>query len=256
MHLDDERFDEDRDAVIERAARVGVRDMIVPSTDHASWSRIGSIARAHKNLFPAFGLHPMFLTHHRLEHLQALEGWLDQQPAVAVGEIGLDLSDPALDRKAQDRYFERQLAIARERDLAVIIHARRAVEEVLLALRRHPGSTGVVHSFSGSEQQAQRLMDMGFCLGLGGPVTYPRAQRLHRIVSAMPIDFLMLESDAPDQPGVDHRGERNEPAFLSTTVREIAALRQESEASIAQATTANVERVFRLTRFRERSTPT
>jgi TatD DNase family protein len=101
-----------------------------------------------------------------------------------------------------------------------------------------------VHSFSGSQQQAQHLWDIGFCLGIGGPVTYERAQRLHRIVSRMPLDFLLLESDAPDQPDAAHRGQRNEPARVADILRCIAGLRDESEAEIAAATTANAHRLF------------
>ena len=126
------------------------------------------------------------------------------------------------------------------------MHARGALEEVILTLRRVGGLRGVVHSFSGSEQQAQHLWDIGFCLGIGGPVTYERAQRLRRIVSHMPLEFLLLESDAPDQPDAAHRGQRNEPARVADVLRCIAALRDEPEAEIAAATTANAHRLFGL----------
>lgn len=251
IHLDDPRFDADRDDVIARAQRHDVGILIVPGVDRSSWSRIATIAQANESVFPAYGLHPMFLAGHRPDHVQELEAWLDTHRAVAVGEIGLDYFIADLDRSAQHRYFDAQLAIANERKLPVIIHARRAVEQVLMDLRRHKGITGVVHSFSGSEEQARQLMDLGFCLGLGGPVTYPRAQRLHRIAAGMPIEYLMLESDAPDQPGRDQQGQRNEPCWLGSTLRHIAALRGESEASVAAATTANVERLFKLESFRQ-----
>jgi TatD DNase family protein len=252
LHLDDERFGEDREQVMSRAREHGVRSMVVPAVHRRSWDAIAALADRHPDVFPAYGLHPMFQQEHRVDHLDALPGWLDTHPAVAVGEIGLDFFVEQADREAQHQYFSRQLAIARERNLPVIIHARRAVDAVILSVRRQPGLRGVVHSFSGSEEQARQLFDLGFFLGLGGPLTYPGAHRLHRLVAAMPIDQLLLESDAPDQPGVEHRGQRNEPAWVRTTLSHIARLRNEDEAAVAAATSANAERLFGLQDFRNR----
>jgi TatD DNase family protein len=248
VHLDDIAFAGDRDAVIERAGHAGVDTMIIPAVDAHSWPRIKELCANRRQLFPAFGLHPMYLEQHAPEHIDALPAWLDDANVVAVGEIGLDFHVPGLDHELQRHYFTSQLTVARERELPVIVHARGALEEVILTLRRMPGIRGVVHSFSGSEQQAQQLWRMGFHIGLGGPVTYDRAQRLHRIVTQMPIEYLLLESDAPDQPDAAHRGQRNEPGRILEVLRSIAALRGESEASVATATTANVRRLFDLDR--------
>jgi TatD DNase family protein len=248
IHLDDVAFDGDRDAVIERASHAGVHAMIIPAVDANSWPRIKALCANRRQLFPAYGLHPMYLEQHAPEHIDALSSWLDDTSVVAVGEIGLDFHVAGLDHDLQRHYFTSQLTLARERDLPVIVHARGALEEVILTLRRIPGLRGVVHSFSGSEQQAQQLWRMGFHIGLGGPVTYERAQRLHRIVTQMPIEYLLLESDAPDQPDASHRGQRNEPARIVEVLRSIAELRGESEASVAAATTANVRRLFDLDR--------
>ncbi|OOG49261.1 TatD family hydrolase [Rhodanobacter sp. C01] len=248
VHLDDNSFAIDRDTVIERARDAGVNTMILPAVDAASWPKIQTLCTSHRGLFPAFGLHPMFLARHAPEHVDALSTWLDGSSAVAVGEIGLDFHVEGLDHDQQRHYFACQLQLARERKLPVIVHARGALEEVTLTLRRTGGLHGVVHSFSGSEQQARHLWDMGFCIGIGGPVTYERAQRLRRIVAQMPIEFLLLESDAPDQPDAAHRGERNEPARITEVLRCIATLRGESEAAIAAATTANARRLFELDR--------
>ena len=248
VHLDDDAFAVDRDAVMGRARDAGVNTMILPAVDAASWARIQALCAGDRGLFPAFGLHPMFLARHAPEHVDALAAWLDGGNAVAVGEIGLDFHVEGLDRDRQRHYFTRQLQLARERQLPVIVHARGALEEVILTLRRTGGLRGVVHSFSGSEQQARHLWDMGFCIGIGGPVTYERARRLRRIVAQMPIEFLLLESDAPDQPDAGHRGQRNEPARISEVLRCIAALRAAPEAEIAAATTANTRRLFELDR--------
>lgn len=246
VHLDDDAFTGDRGAVIERARQAGVGTMVVPAVDAGSWPAIRDLCARHAGLHPAYGLHPMFLPHHAPEHVDALSSWLNGNRPVAVGEIGLDFHVDGLDREQQRHYFLRQLQLAREHELPVIVHARGALEEVTLTLRRSGGLRGVVHSFSGSEQQARQLWDLGFHLGIGGPVTYERAQRLRRIVAQMPIEFLLLESDAPDQPDAAHRGERNEPAHVADVLRCIAALRGEPEADVAAATSANARRLFRL----------
>lgn len=250
VHLDDSRFDADRDDVVANACRGGIDTMIVPGIDAASWPRIQALCARHAGLYPAYGLHPLFLAQHRPQHLDELPGWLDDGAAVAVGEIGLDFYVSGLDPATQRHYFSAQLALARELDLPVIVHARRAVEEVILGLRRVPGLRGVVHSFAGSEQQAQRLWDIGFHLGIGGPVTYERARRLRHLVAHMPLDRLLLETDAPDQPDAMHRGQRNEPARLDVVLQCIAALRDQPTQIIAAATTANARRLFGLDRLR------
>ena len=246
VHLDDAAFDPDRDEVIARAADAGESMLVLPAIDAASWPRIKALCASHANIFPAYGLHPMYLAQHTHDHLRRLGPWLEGDDAVAVGEIGLDFHDPALDPQMQRVYFHEQLALARDHDLPVIMHARGALEEVIQTLRRWPGLRGVVHSFSGSEQQALQLFGMGFHIGIGGPVTYDRAQRLRRIVRDMPLDHLLLESDAPDQPNTSHRGERNEPERITEVMHCIATLRDVPDADVAAVTTANTRRLFRL----------
>lgn len=246
-HLDVAAFDSDRSEVLSRAREAGVRRIVVPAIAADGWDRLQEVCAADAGLFPAYGLHPMFLDRHRPEHLDALEQRLQRGTLVAVGECGLDHFIPGLDPASQLHYFTAQLELARQARLPVIIHARRAVDEVTAAIRRIGGLTGVVHSFPGSEQQARALWDLGFMVGLGGPVTFPRAQRLRRLVASMPIEYLLLETDAPDQPGCDHRGIRNEPGFLPSVLEAVARLRGEDPGDIAAATTANAERLFGLT---------
>jgi len=245
-HLDAGEFDPDRAAVLERARAAGVTRQLVAATDAAGWPKLRDVCAAAPGLFPAYGLHPLFLSQHRPEHLDHLREWLQRERPLALGECGLDYFVEDLDRDRQAHYFEAQLALALETDLPVIVHARRAVEEVILALRRHDGLRGVVHSFPGSRQQAERLWERGFLLGIGGPVTYARARRLRRLVADMPIEYLLLETDSPDQPDCHTRGHRNEPANLVTVVEAIATLRDESPETIARATSANAERLFNL----------
>ena len=246
VHLDDPSFDSDRSDVIARAVDAGVTTLVLPAIDALSWPTIKKLCAASQHVYPAYGLHPMYLARHTPAHLRELRAWLGGEDVVAVGEIGLDFHDPALDPASQRSYFHAQLDLAREYDLPVIMHARGALEEIIQSLRRWPTLRGVVHSFSGSEQQARQLWEMGFHIGIGGPVTYDRAQRLRRIVRDMPLEFLLLESDAPDQPLASHRGERNEPVRVTEVMRCIAALRAAPETEIAAATTANTRRLFRL----------
>jgi TatD DNase family protein len=247
-HLDVDAFDADRDAVLARARAAGVRAQIVPAITMASWPGIRALCQREAGLFPAFGLHPMYLAAHRPEHLHELECWLERENPVAVGECGLDFFVDGLDPDLQHRYFTRQLELAKAFDLPVIVHARRAVEEVIASVRRIGGLRGVVHSYSGSAEQARQLWNLDFMLGIGGPVTYPRAQRLRRLVASMPIEHLLLETDAPDQPDADWRGQRNEPARLPRIIETVAELRDEPAQLIAEATADNAERLFGLSR--------
>jgi len=244
-HLDDAGFDADRDAVVARARDAGVAWQVVPAVDAAGWPKLREVCAAAPGLLPAYGLHPMLVARHRPEHLVQLRDWIERERPVAVGECGLDYYVEGLDRAAQADVFEAQLRLARDFDLPVVVHARRAVDAVISMLRRVGGLRGVVHSFSGSEEQAAQLFKLGFLLGIGGPVTYERAKRLRRVVATMPIEHLLLETDAPDQPDAGIRGQRNEPARIAVVRDCIAALRNDAPDAIAAATTANAARLFR-----------
>ena len=156
------------------------------------------------------------------------------------------MSASTLNPDRQRRLFHAHLKLAREFESPLISHARRAVDEVILRLRRIGGLRGVVHSFSGSSVQARQLFQLGFHLGIGGPVTYERAQRLRGLIATMPIEHLLLESDAPDQPNASARGARNEPASIIEVAEVIAGLRGVDVATIAAATSANAIPLFPL----------
>jgi TatD DNase family protein len=237
-HIDVAEFDIDRAQVLSRAREAGVHRQIVPAISFASFGKLRELCRIEQGLYPAYGLHPLFLGEHQTEHLAALEQIIEQEKPVAVGECGLDFYVDGFDADAQRWYFRRQVEIARSFDLPLIVHARRALEEVILTLREIGGVRGVVHSFSGSEEQARRLWEAGFCIGLGGPITYPRAHRLRKIVSRMPLEFLLLETDSPDQPLQGHQGLRNEPALLTEVCQCVAQLRDTTADEIAAATTS------------------
>src|SRR5690348_5645652 len=245
-HLDVAEFDRDRDGVLARARAAGVRRQIVPAIALGGFAGLRALCRTEPGLYPAYGLHPMYLAEHRDEHLADLIGWIEREGPVAVGECGLDFHVEGLDPAAQRRFFRRQLEIARNFDLPLVLHARRAVDEVIATIRQLGGLRGVVHSFSGSPEQARQLWKLGFCLGLGGPITYPRSHRLREIVATMPIEFLLLETDSPDQPLHGHQGIRNEPALLVEVCACIAGLRGMAAEEVAAATTRNDENLFNL----------
>lgn len=243
-HLDAPEFEHDRSAVVSRAQAQGVKQQLLPAVEFSSWPNLKDVCARYSGLYPAYGLHPMYLASHRPEHISALRTWIEQEKPNAVGECGLDFFVEGLDGELQRFYFIEQLKLAREFELPVVIHARRAVDEVIASIRKIGSLEGVIHSYSGSEEQARQLFNLGFSLGIGGPITYDRAQRLRRLVANMPIEFLLLETDSPDQPNADYRGQRNEPARMIDVLSVVAKLRGQSEQEIAKATTVNAETLF------------
>lgn len=252
-HLDADEFDLDRVEVLARARAAGVHRQVVPAVHAARWPHLRQVCANAPGLYPAYGLHPLFLALHRPAHLDQLRHWIEREQPVAIGECGLDLYVEGLDAQEQALYFDGQLQLARQTGLPLIVHARRAVDAVIAAIRRIGGSgpaaglRGVVHSFSGSPEQARRLWELGFLIGLGGPVTYERASRLRGLAASMPLEFLLLETDAPDQPDAGIRGQRNEPARLLPVLQAMARLRDQDPREIAATTTANAERLFGIT---------
>lgn len=255
-HIDFSEFDSDRAAVIQRAINVGVSDIIVSSTIAKRWGLVKQVCAENAHIcHPAYGLHPMFINQHQMEgndnNLEQLKLWLENSQAIAVGEIGLDFFIQGADqanRKAQLSLFISQLEIADELNLPVIIHARKSLDIILKYLRKFPKVRGAIHSFSGSAQQAKQCIDLGFYLGFGGPITYSRATRLQQLVRTLPLDVLLVESDAPDQADSSHYLQRNEPAFIPHIIEKMAILKQLEVDVVAQETTKNAIQVFQLTK--------
>ncbi len=245
-HLDVAEFGADQSAALARAREAGVKAIIVPAIAHSNFAQIQALCQSEPDCFAAFGLHPMYLAEHRDSDLAALPNWLQSEKCVAVGEAGLDFFVADLDPTKQQFYLDAQLRFARDFDLPIILHARRAFDQVTASLRKFAIKRAVVHSFSGSPAQADALFRMGIHIGIGGPVTYPRAQRLRQTVSTMPAEYLLLETDAPDQPMFGRQGQRNEPSYLPQVVASIAELRQTSTAEIIAITTANARLLFNL----------
>jgi len=245
-HLDDDRLDDLRDEVMAEAAALGVVRMIVPATTANRWEKVKQLCDRHTGLHPAYGLHPMFVEQHQAAHLRELDEWLERELPVAVGECGLDFFTSRIDEKWQKQLFQEQLQLADNHGLPVIVHVRKAMDEVISLLRRQARHGGVVHSFAGSEQQARQLYDLGFKLGIAATVGFERARKLRAVVAAMPLDALLLESDAPDQPGGAHRGQLNRPAYIVEHLQTMADLRQLEVEDLAAALTRNTIDLFNL----------
>ena len=243
-HLDDDRFNGDRDAVVERARSAGIEIIVVPATTANRWAKVKQVAESYAGVFPAYGLHPMFIEQHQVLHLRELDEWLDREKPIAVGECGLDFYRSKTDEKWQVQLFCEQLQLAKNYQLPVIVHVRKAMDQVISLIRKTKPVGGVIHSFAGSLQQAEQLIDLGFKLGIAATVDFERAKKLRAVVASIDEQGLLLESDAPDQPGVNHRGERNEPAYIVEHFETIASLRDVSEEYLREVLKSNTRELF------------
>ena len=213
-HLDLPAFDADRAAVLARSRASGVSRIVVPGVQSAGWDQLQGFCAADDNLYPALGLHPVYLEQHVDADLKALESQLAEHRPVAVGEIGLDYYLKHLDQARQQALLEAQLEMARAADLPVILHVRKAHEQMLSILKRIRVRGGIAHAFNGSLQQAGEYAELGFKLGFGGMLTFERSTKLRALAEALPIESIVLETDAPDMTVAQHRGERNSPEYL------------------------------------------
>jgi TatD DNase family protein len=252
-HLDAPEFTADLPAVRARARQAGVGLCVWPAVRAADFERVQALATAHGDAY-ALGIHPLFTPHATEQDLQALEQALNQAQGdphlVAVGEIGLDGFVPGLDMARQQHFYRAQLALAQRHGLPVLLHVRRSADALLSGLRQCPVVGGLAHAFNGSRQQADQFMAMGFKLGFGGALTFERALQLRRLASELPLNALVLETDAPDIPPrwlyrtQAERAQgavmgRNEPAELVRIAQCLAELRGMPLADLAQASTAN-----------------
>lgn len=245
-HLDFDTFSDDVDEVLIRARQAGVSHFLIPGTTPSGWQRQEQLSRKHSDVDVAYGLHPYFL--HADNHLQleALSGHLNTcgvRP-VAIGEIGLDATVD-IPEKEQVAVLDKQLEIAKDAGLPVILHHRKThhlLLERLKALKFENG--GVIHAFSGSQQVAQDYIERGFLLGVGGTVTYKRAQKTRDTFRNVPLNTLLLETDSPDMPMSGRQGKRNEPAFLRQVLLTLSELREEDEQRLIDVTSANYSRLF------------
>ena len=254
-HFDFAAFDGDRSEVWAAARKLGVEQLIIPGVAPDQWQAATTISADYPGIYCAAGIHPWWvkalvgarLAEVDLDRLRnTLRQALTASPYVAVGECGLDKFTDS-DFPLQQTLFAMQVEMACELNKPLIIHCRKAHNEVIALLRRHrPSAGGVIHAFSGSTQIAETYIELGFYLGIGGTITYDRAHKTRQTVCEVPLGALLLESDAPDMPLCGRQGERNSPQYLPDTARVLAELRQQSVADIARQTTENSRRLFGL----------
>ncbi|WP_321908944.1 MULTISPECIES: TatD family hydrolase [unclassified Paraburkholderia] len=242
-HLDAAEFDVDRDAVASAAQAVGVSRIVIPAVARENFSTVRALAHRTAGAVYALGIHPLYTPQARDEDLEALrreiEASLDDPRFVGIGEIGLDYFVPGLDDARQQHFYDAQLRLAREFGLPAICHVRKSQDQVLKGLRRNGVKSGIAHAFNGSFQQARAFIDQGMHLGFGGNLTFERALQIRRLAQQLPLEAIVMETDAPDiSPAWLYR-ERNTPDQVPRIGAVLAGLRGLSPAELALGTTAN-----------------
>lgn len=248
-HFDFPPFERHEADSLALAARHGVGKIIVPSIQASRFARVLGLAADYGALYAAIGMHPIVIGEHQDHHLDQLASLLAQgtKKLVAVGEIGLDLymDDPQFAR--QEAILDSQLQLAKQYRLPVILHSRRTHDKLALHLRRaNLDPTGVVHGFAGSYEQAKRFIDLGYRIGIGGTITYPRASKTRDVVRRLPLDALLLETDAPDMPLNGWQGEPNRPERVAEVFKVLCELREESPETLVKTIENNTNQLFSL----------
>lgn len=248
-HLDWKAFDDDRDAVINRAAEAGVRRMITIGVDAASSRRAIEIADRHEAVYAAVGVHPNDCADFDAALLHEIRSLAQHPKVAAIGEIGLDYYWKKVEHDTQVRAFRAQLELAAEINKPMIIHSRDAAPDVVTLLEdlsQQTHLTGTLHSYFDDLEIARRVFALGFYIGVTGPITFKKSNRERDIIRQVPLDHVLLETDAPFLTPVPHRGERNEPAYVRHVAETIAQAREQSVEDVAWQTTANAEQLFGL----------
>lgn len=245
-HLDFTEFSAPLD-LLQQLQNAGCERILVPSISAQYFDRVLAFQQLNPAMVDvAFGLHPYFLDQHRQQDLDVLKTYLSNYPAQAIGEIGLDYMLDPEGHGEQMQYFTQQLNLAGEYHLPMIIHCRKAHDELFKVCRLSRFDCGgIVHGFSGSQVQAKRYLDLGFVIGLGGALTYERAKALHKLVQFLPDDGFVLETDSPDMAPSFARGERNTPLNIPKIALKIAHLRQQSLADIYELSSTTYNRVIK-----------
>lgn len=246
-HLFWEDFDVDLPAVVQRAHEAGVTRLIIPSTDFATFQQSVAIAERFENIHLAVGIHPHDAGKAPHDFVSLLRHFAQHSRVVAIGEIGLDYYYDFCPPEQQQRVLHAQLDAARELGLPVILHNRESDEDLLAIVREHQDGTlrGQFHCFSGDARYAEAVLDAGFHISFTGNVTFKKSV-LDPVLSAVPDDRLLMETDAPFMTPVPHRGTRNEPSMLPLIARRFAEARHQTVSHIAAITTRNAELLFNL----------
>lgn len=245
-HLEMKEFDPDRSAVIERAHAAGVDCIVTVGTNPDLSRKALSIARRHENIYSTVGIHPHDAAGADDPSLDALKKLAQDPKVVAYGEIGLDYFRNLSPREKQIEMFAKQLDLAGELNLPVIIHDREAHDETLQMVKASSVRSGVFHCFSGDWAMARRCIDLGFYISVPGVVTFDKSKVLQEVVRQAPMDWILLETDCPYLAPVPHRGKRNEPSLLVHTARKVAQIKGLAWEDVAKTAAGNTRRLFRI----------
>jgi TatD DNase family protein len=244
-HLDAAEFGENQVEILRHAQAAGVNRLVIPSVERANFETVRCLCELHPDCYPAYGIHPMYTDSATSDDLTALRDYLQNHHPVATGEIGLDFFINNHDVAKQEYFFIEQLKLAREFDLPVLLHTRRATDSVLKHLRQIRVKGGIAHAFNGSRVQAEEFIKLGFKLGFGGAMTYDRATRIRELAATLPVTSIVLETDAPDiPPAFIAHGEPNKPEYLARIAQTLAELRGVTLTEIAISTTQNAVAVL------------
>lgn len=247
-HLDFDRFDSDRDLVVERAVAAGIHRIIVPAIDLDNCQKVLSLAEKYDSVFAAIGIHPNSSADWRDEWLYRLRMMIDHPKVVAIGEIGLDYYRDWSPQMTQKVAFSAQVSLAAELGLPIIVHNRQADADLInileMAKKKWSQLKGVLHSFSSYWETADSAMKMGFYIGFTGPITYKKANELRDVAAKIRLDRVLVETDSPFLAPQQFRGKRNEPANVIHVAAKLAELCSMTQDEIAQQTTENAERLF------------
>jgi len=243
-HIDFKAFDDDREQVVKSAFEAGVERFMVPGVSAEQWPRLQQRVEQFSSWRFALGLHPWFIQQHNRHQLKELEQALSNQHERlrAVGEIGLDATCENSD--LQRELFIEQLKLAKQFRLPAIIHHRKTLETTHPLVKQYGPESGVIHAFSGSYEQAMKFVDCGYKLGVGGVITYTRAQKTRQAIARVPLSALVLETDSPDMPVCGYQGERNEPARVAKVLEVLADLREVSKGSLSDTLWKNSCELF------------
>ena len=247
-HLYSEQFDEDRKEMIKRALDAGVERFYLPAIDASHHEKMFALEAEYPEYMHAMmGLHPCDVRAEDYHHeLAIVKKYLDERTFCAIGEIGIDLYWDKSTFGIQKEAFEQQIDWAIEKDIPIVIHSRESTEETLAILnaKKHPRLRGIFHCFSGNKEQAERVVELNFLLGIGGVVTFKNG-KIDQFIAQIPLEHIVLETDAPYLAPVPHRGKRNESAFIKLVAEKLATLYQKPLEEIIAQTSANAKRVFR-----------
>jgi len=258
-HLDFSELSTDLSALLAQCFQRNIKRIIIPSVSPENWSKVSSLVNTYQHkdqqvrLFYCLGIHPWFLDDLEMNHLEllAMEVEKNQNKIIAIGETGIDTviakqqNDTQKHLIKQQQFFDFQLNLAKQYQLPIVVHHRQSHQYIIPMLKQHKlTSAGVVHAFSGSYQQAKEYLDLGFKLGVGGTITYPRAKKTITALQKVPLSSLVLETDAPSIPIKGEQGKYNSPLALIAIFNQLTGIRDENSALIAQQLESNIDSLF------------